>query len=185
MQASRSRWLPALHLASFAGDAPTNGVLCAILVCLLPPQVLLVVLLATVAAKAVLEGWSTLPKYCSRRGPQTVACFALGFAFFPLPELLPRHYWLFHTLWHIFLARGYQLLYQQLEGLPDGQQQLDGADAFSPVRRPTKEGTKPRHAAAVATAASGWVQSLLQPYRRFLQYQHQHLSDTLLSSKAE
>jgi len=52
-------------------------------------QVLVVVLAGTLAAKAGLEGFSTLPKYCPRRGKRTLACFALGFTVFPLPELFP------------------------------------------------------------------------------------------------
>jgi hypothetical protein len=69
-------------------------------------QVLGAVLLATLASKACLEGWASLPKYCPRRGRRTLACFAAGFGVFPLPELLPRHYWLFHSLWHMFMADG-------------------------------------------------------------------------------
>lgn len=53
----------------------------------------MVVLLATLAAKAALEGWHTLPRYCPRRGPRTLWCFMAGFAVFPLPELFPNHYW--------------------------------------------------------------------------------------------
>lgn len=50
---------------------------------------LLLVLLATLAAKALLEGFHTLPRYCPRYGKRTLACFAAGFAVFPLPELFP------------------------------------------------------------------------------------------------
>lgn len=141
-----------------------------------PHQVLVLVLLATLAAKALLEGFHTLPRYCPRYGKRTLACFAAGFAVFPLPELFPSecwelccvlrrcllarqplrgplqqlehaaaagpgfratasqlvlvltifccsprpsfadYYWLFHSLWHVFMAEAFHLLYLQLEG---------------------------------------------------------------------
>lgn len=34
------------------------------------------------------------------------ALFVAAFTSFPIPELLPRHYWLFHSLWHAFLGAG-------------------------------------------------------------------------------
>ena len=52
-------------------------------------KVLLLVVLATLAAKAALEGFHTLPQYCPRLGKRTLACFAGGFAAFPMPELFP------------------------------------------------------------------------------------------------
>lgn len=55
-----------------------------------PVQVLVLVLLSTLACKGLLEGWSSVPAYCPRRGRRTLACFALGFAAFPMPELFPR-----------------------------------------------------------------------------------------------
>lgn len=143
----------------------------------IPPQVLVLVLLATLAAKALLEGFDTLPRYCPRYGKRTLACFVAGFAVFPLPELFPSellrclepvhtyavavhailsvarvqtmlaqrmqapragaitvaasqspppplpqtalpadHYWFFHSLWHVFMAEAFHLLYLQLEG---------------------------------------------------------------------
>ena len=39
----------------------------------------------------------------------------LGFVAFPMPELFPRHYWLFHSLWHVLLAAGYYQLYALIE----------------------------------------------------------------------
>ena len=41
--------------------------------------------------------------------------FMLGFIAFPMPELFPRHYWLFHSLWHVLLAAGYYQLYALIE----------------------------------------------------------------------
>lgn len=79
-------------------------------------KVLVLVLLATLAAKALLEGFDTLPRYCPRYGKRTLACFVAGFAVFPLPELFPNHYWFFHSLWHVFMAEAFHLLYLQLEG---------------------------------------------------------------------
>lgn len=32
-----------------------------------------------------------------------------------MPELFPRHYWLFHSLWHVLLAAGYYQLYALIE----------------------------------------------------------------------
>ncbi len=55
-----------------------------------PAQVLVLVLLCTLACKGLLEGWSSVPAYCPRLGKRTLACFALGFAAFPMPELFPR-----------------------------------------------------------------------------------------------
>ena len=52
-------------------------------------KVLLLVVLATLAAKAALEGFHTLPQYCPRLGKRTLACFAGAFAAFPMPELFP------------------------------------------------------------------------------------------------
>lgn len=53
-------------------------------------RALLGVLLATLAAKAVVEGWHTVPRYCPRRGRRTLAFFIAGFGFFPWPERFPR-----------------------------------------------------------------------------------------------
>lgn len=66
-----------------------------------PPcsQVLVLVLIATLASKVLLEGYGSLPKYCRRRGKRTLACFVAAFAIFPLPELFPGYYWLCHSLW--------------------------------------------------------------------------------------
>ncbi|PSC69896.1 serine threonine [Micractinium conductrix] len=80
-------------------------------------RALLGVLLATLAAKAVVEGWHTVPRYCPRRGRRTLAFFIAGFGFFPWPERFPRQYWLYHSLWHICMAKGFYLLFFQLEGL--------------------------------------------------------------------
>ena len=52
-------------------------------------QVLVLTLMATLAAKATVEGFHTLPKYCPRRGKRTLACFVAGFAVFPMPEIFP------------------------------------------------------------------------------------------------
>lgn len=41
--------------------------------------------------------------------------FMLGFIAFPMPEVFPRHYWLFHSLWHVLLAAGYYQLYALIE----------------------------------------------------------------------
>lgn len=41
--------------------------------------------------------------------------FVLGFIAFPMPEIFPKHYWLFHSLWHVLLAAGYYELYSLIE----------------------------------------------------------------------
>ena len=41
--------------------------------------------------------------------------FVLGFVAFPMPEIFPKHYWLFHSLWHVLLAAGYYELYALIE----------------------------------------------------------------------
>ncbi|KAI7839621.1 hypothetical protein COHA_006621 [Chlorella ohadii] len=92
-------------------------------------KVLVLVLLATLAAKALLEGFHTLPRYCPRYGKRTLACFAAGFAVFPLPELFPNYYWLFHSLWHVFMAEAFHLLYLQLEGAHLQRQGSSDSDA--------------------------------------------------------
>ena len=51
----------------------------------------------------------------------------LGFIAFPMPELFPRHYWLFHSLWHVLLAAGYYQLYALLEA--------DSLAAYKEARR--------------------------------------------------
>jgi hypothetical protein len=42
-------------------------------------------------------------------------CYALGFAFFVLPEIFVGWYWFFHSLWHVMIGIAYYELYQQLE----------------------------------------------------------------------
>lgn len=39
----------------------------------------------------------------------------MGFVAFPMPEVFPRHYWLFHSIWHVCLAAGYYELYALIE----------------------------------------------------------------------
>lgn len=41
--------------------------------------------------------------------------FVLGFVAFPMPEIFPKLYWLFHSLWHVLLAAGYYELYALIE----------------------------------------------------------------------
>lgn len=36
---------------------------------------------------------------------------------FPLPELVPEMYWLFHSLWHIFMAAGIFEVYLELSSV--------------------------------------------------------------------
>lgn len=78
-------------------------------------RTLVAVMLTTLVAKVLVEGVQTLPKYCRRRGTTALGFFTLGFIAFPMPELFPRHYWLFHSLWHVLLAAGYYQLYALIE----------------------------------------------------------------------
>ena len=77
-------------------------------------QTLFLVMIAGLAAKAAFEGAATLPSYSKSRGTKAALFFFLGFVCFPLPELAPSFYWLAHSLWHLFLAAGYSLLYEEL-----------------------------------------------------------------------
>lgn len=76
---------------------------------------LMAVILAALAAKLLVEGVDTLPKYCRRRGAKALGLLVLGFIAFPMPEIFPKHYWLFHSLWHVLLAAGYYELYALIE----------------------------------------------------------------------
>ena len=42
-------------------------------------------------------------------------CLITALVAFPMPERFPRHYWLFHSLWHVFLSVGYYELYRMIE----------------------------------------------------------------------
>ena len=33
-----------------------------------------------------------------------------AFVAFPMPSVLPRHYWMFHSIWHVLLAAGESVL---------------------------------------------------------------------------
>ena len=74
-------------------------------------KVLALVMLSALATKFAVEGAATLPPLCRRRAKRTLAFFFLGFFFFPIPEVYPQLYWLFHSLWHVFLAAAYYSLY--------------------------------------------------------------------------
>ncbi|KAL0019556.1 hypothetical protein WJX79_000427 [Trebouxia sp. C0005] len=76
---------------------------------------LMAVILAALAAKLLIEGVDTMPKYCRRRGAKALGLFVMGFVAFPMPEIFPKHYWLFHSLWHVLLAAGYYELYALIE----------------------------------------------------------------------
>lgn len=62
-------------------------------------QVLVGLMLATVAAKLALQGRATMPSYPRGAIPRIAAYFALAFAFFALPSRVPGTYWLFHSIW--------------------------------------------------------------------------------------
>ncbi|KAL4423051.1 hypothetical protein ABPG77_002085 [Micractinium sp. CCAP 211/92] len=120
-------------------------------------RVLVLVLLCTLACKGLLEGWSSVPAYCPRLGKRTLACFALGFAAFPMPELFPRQYWLYHSIWHVLMAEAFHLLYYQLEGLHlqqgagrRGRRRALAPAAFFPVGAELFSEDEEEHVALVA-----------------------------------
>ncbi|CAL8465576.1 g5112 [Coccomyxa elongata] len=101
---------PALLLhRGLAGD-PLSVPACA--------RALAATLAATLACKLVVEGAASLPRFPVSRGFSTAALFVAALVAFPMPELFPRHYWLFHSLWHAFLGAGYYELYAMLEDQP-------------------------------------------------------------------
>lgn len=55
----------------------------------------------------------TVPDVMQRKWP--AGLFVMGFVAFPMPEIFPKHYWLFHSLWHVLLAAGYYELYVLIE----------------------------------------------------------------------
>eukprot|EP00873_Tetraselmis_striata_P004781 jgi/Tetstr1/425045/TSEL_015510.t1 len=77
-------------------------------------QVLVGLMLATVAAKLALQGRATMPSYPRGAIPRIAAYFALAFAFFALPSRVPGTYWLFHSIWHVIGGIAYHELYSQL-----------------------------------------------------------------------
>ena len=70
---------------------------------------------------------------------------AVGLLFFPLPEFVPKLYFLFHSLWHLAMARGIHSLYCLLEGEPE-----------------------PEPATAVARAAAAGAAEAAEALRRLL-----------------
>ena len=72
----------------------------------------------------------------------------LGFIAFPMPEIFPRYYWLFHSLWHVLLAAGYYELYALIE--------LDGDTVYSKPQRQ-------RHVRAPQHTAKAVQQAMTDP----------------------
>lgn len=77
-------------------------------------QLLALVMLCALGLKLALEGSASLPRFGAARGKAAVVCVVLGLTCFPLPELFPQLYWLFHSLWHLFMAAGMVEIYLQL-----------------------------------------------------------------------
>jgi hypothetical protein len=91
-------------------------------------QALVACMLASGAAKLGLEGPGMAPVPASRLR----ACgarVAVGLAIFPLPELWPSLYWLFHSAWHLLMAAGVHELYLALEGEPPARLRRTAARA--------------------------------------------------------
>ena len=78
-------------------------------------KALILIMVAALAAKAAYEGgMDTMPRYNKKKAKRILICFFLGFFVFPLPEVFPQIYWLTHSLWHCFMAIGYDALYTEL-----------------------------------------------------------------------
>lgn len=100
----------------------------------------------------------------------------------PLPLLPPpaAYYFLFHSIWHLCLAEGYLLLYQQLEGVhlqgscagtASGASQPADSQADSASSEEEEEASEGEAEVVVAAAAGGWAAALLQPARQLLRFQ--------------
>lgn len=72
------------------------------------------VMLITAFSVVLFHGKEAIPQYDPRQGKVIFFSFAIAVLFLILPNFCGR-YWLFHSLWHLFLAIGYYTLYLQIE----------------------------------------------------------------------
>ncbi|KDD72393.1 hypothetical protein H632_c3403p0 [Helicosporidium sp. ATCC 50920] len=78
-------------------------------------RLLLLVAGAILGAKLILEGAHTVPAFDTPGARKAGLLFLAAFVVFPLPEVWPLLYWLFHSVWHVCLASAYAHLYRHLE----------------------------------------------------------------------
>ena len=72
--------------------------------------VLLAIIIAAVVTKLVIE-----PKTLPDIPPRVFVLSALGFLCFPIPEIMPRLYWFFHSAWHTCMGVAFWELFYCLE----------------------------------------------------------------------
>ncbi len=71
--------------------------------------------LLTIAAKLLLDGPKTLPTYTPATLWKILSAVVAGFTCFFMPNFHPA-YWLWHSLWHIFMGVAFLELYRHLDG---------------------------------------------------------------------
>lgn len=69
-----------------------------------------------------------------------------------MPEIFPKHYWLFHSLWHVLLAAGYYELYALIE--------FDSNTVHRKAKRQKHAKQQPAPAVAEAKSATQLERSL-------------------------
>lgn len=84
-----------------------------------------------------------------------IVFYVLGFLSFVQPNMYPEQYWLWHSLWHVFMSVGYFFLY--CKAPIRNENSLRKGQAFEHTRSPrTKaEGGEERRAEGVVTRAHG------------------------------
>lgn len=70
------------------------------------------VLLVAVSVRE--ETSSRCPAQQPKLLPDDAGYVVAAFVAFPMPSVLPRHYWMFHSIWHVLLAAGQSALLWQL-----------------------------------------------------------------------
>ena len=70
------------------------------------------VLLVAVSVRE--ETSSRCPAHQPKLLPDDAGYVVAAFVAFPMPSVLPRHYWMFHSIWHVLLAAGQSALLWQL-----------------------------------------------------------------------
>ena len=68
----------------------------------------------TLSLKLLLEGWDSFPSYTAGVGLRVISSVVAAFSCFLAPHFQPEMYWLWHSLWHVFLGVGYYELYSHL-----------------------------------------------------------------------
>lgn len=74
-------------------------------------QALLTSILLTTFFQIALQGIKPFRFHNKRYWSMAVGFYALGFLSFVQPNKFPQQYWLWHSLWHVFMSIGYFYLY--------------------------------------------------------------------------